>query len=39
MLVEGDIPVLWNYEPVSIKQYNELLERIEILEGLNKWIL
>ena len=33
MLVEGDIPVLWNYHPVSIKQYNDLLERIEILEG------
>ena len=33
MLVEGDIPVLWNYQPVSIKQYNDLLERIEILEG------
>ena len=33
MLVEGDIPVLWNYQPVTIKQYNDLLERIEILEG------
>ena len=33
MLVEGDFPVLWNYQPVSIKQYNDLLERIEILEG------
>ena len=32
MLVEGDIPVLWNYQTVSIKQYNDLLERIEILE-------
>ena len=33
MLVEGDVPVLWNYHPVSIKKYNDLLERIEILEG------
>ena len=33
MLVEGDIPVFWNYQSVSIKQYNDLLERIEILEG------
>jgi len=33
MLVEGDIPVLWNYQSVSIEQYNNLLERIEILEG------
>ncbi len=29
MLVEGDFPVLWNYQPVSIKQYNDLLERLK----------
>ena len=32
MLVEGDIPVLWNYQSVTIKQYNDLLERVKILE-------
>ena len=28
MLVEGDIPVLWNYQPVSIKQSNYHLSTI-----------